>query len=155
VVTLTSHDWIQEAYPPWNQAQNRNKQPVHPRKRDLRHEGHWAVKVLSQGTYEVEVRRWPAESGKKINEELPPGEDVPGADQAFRARPGLGIGATAATMRLNGKDSEIKPVDDDTESVTFEIELSKGKHQLSPYFTIPQGELGCYYAIVKGPLSRL
>ena len=155
VVTLTSHDWIQEAYPPWNQAQNRNKQPVHPRKRDLRHEGHWAVKVLSQGTYEVEVRRWPAESGKKINEELPPGEDVPGADQAFRARPGLGIGATAATMRLNGKDSEIKPVDDDTESVTFEIELSKGMHQLSPYFTIPQGELGCYYAIVKGPLSRL
>ena len=155
VVTLTSHDWIQEAYPPWNQAQNRNKQPVHPRKRDLRHEGHWAVKVLSQGAYEVEVRRWPAESGKKINEELPPGEDVPGADQAFRARPGLGIGATAATMRLNGKDSEIKPVDDDTESVTFEIELSKGMHQLSPYFTIPQGELGCYYAIVKGPLSRL
>lgn len=155
VVTLTSHDWIQEAYPPWNQAQNRNKQPVHPRKRDLRHEGHWAVKVLSQGAYEVEVRRWPAESGKKINEELPPGEDVPGADQAFRARPGLGIGATAATMRLNGKDSENKPVDDDTESVTFEIELSKGKHQLSPYFTIPQGELGCYYAIVKGPLSRL
>ena len=155
VVTLTSHDWIQEAYPPWNQAQNRNKQPVHPRKRDLRHEGHWAVKVLSQGAYEVEVRRWPAESGKKINEELPPGEDVPGADQAFRARPGLGIGATAATMRLNGKDSENKPVDDDTESVTFEIELSKGMHQLSPYFTIPQGELGCYYAIVKGPLSRL
>lgn len=155
VVTLTSHDWIQEAYPPWNQAQNRNKQPVHPRRLNIKHEGHWAVKVLSQGAYEVEVRRWPAESGKKINEELPPGEDVPGADQAFRARPGLGIGATAATMRLNGKDSENKPVDDDTESVTFEIELSKGKHQLSPYFTIPQGELGCYYAIVKGPLSRL
>jgi arylsulfatase A-like enzyme len=155
VVTLTSHDWIQEAYPPWNQAQNRNKQPVHPRRLNIKHEGHWAVKVLHEGTYEVEVRRWPAESGKKINEELPPGEDVPGADQAFRARPGLGIGATAATMRLNGKDSESKPVDDDSESVSFEIRLSKGKHQLSPYFTIPQGELGCYYAIVKGPLPPL
>ena len=155
VVTLTSHDWIQEAYPPWNQAQNRNKQPVHPRRLNIKHEGHWAVKVLHEGTYEVEVRRWPEESGKKINEELPPGEDVPGADQAFRTRPGLGIGATAATMRLNGKDSESKPVDDGTESVSFEIELSKGKHQLSPYFTIPQGELGCYYAIVKGPLPPL
>ncbi len=155
VVTLTSHDWIQEAYPPWNQAQNRNKQPVHPRRLNIKHEGHWAVKVLREGTYEVEVRRWPEESGKKINEELPPGEDVPGADQAFRTRPGLGIGATAATMRLNGKDSESKPVDDDSESVSFEIKLSKGKHQLSPYFTIPQGELGCYYAIVKGPLPPL
>ena len=103
----------------------------------------------------MEVRRWPEESGKKINEELPPGDDVPGADQAFRTRPGQGIGATAATMRLNGKDSESKPVDDDSVSVTFEIELSKGKHQLSPYFTIPQGELGCYYAIVKGPLPPL
>ena len=155
VVTLTSHDWIQEAYPPWNQAQNRNKQPVHPLRLNIKHEGHWAVKVLREGTYEVEVRRWPEESGKKINEELPPGEDVPGADQAFRTRPGLGIGATAATMRLNGKDSESKPVDDDSESVSFEIELSKGKHQLSPYFTIPQGELGCYYAIVRGPLPPL
>ena len=55
-------------------------------------------------------------------------------------------------MRLNGKDSESKPVDENSESVTFEIELSQGKHQLSPYFTIPQGELGCYYAIVKGPI---
>ena len=155
VVTLTSHDWIQEAYPPWNQAQNRNKQPVHPLRLNIKHEGHWAVKVLREGTYEVEVRRWPEESGKKINEELPPGEDVPGADQAFRTRPGLGIGATAATMRLNGKDSESKPVDDDSESVSFEIRLSKGKHQLSPYFTIPQGELGCYYAIVRGPLPPL
>jgi hypothetical protein len=55
-------------------------------------------------------------------------------------------------MRLNGEDLESKPVDENSESLTFEIELSKGKHQLSPYFTIPQGELGCYYAIVKGPM---
>ena len=151
LVTLTSHDWIQEAYPPWNQAQNRNKQPVHPRKRDLKHEGHWAVKVLRGGTYEVEVRRWPKESGKKINEELPAGEQVPGADQAFRSRPGLGIGATAATMRLNDKDFETKPVHDHLESVSFYVELAPGKHQLSPYFSIPEGELGCYYAIVHGP----
>jgi len=151
LVTLTSHDWIQEAYPPWNQAQNRNKQPVHPRKRDLKHEGHWAVKVLRGGTYEVEVRRWPKESGKKINEELPAGEQVPGADQAFRSRPGLGIGATAATMRLNDKDLETKPVHDHLESVSFYVELAPGKHQLSPYFSIPEGELGCYYAIVHGP----
>lgn len=155
VVSLTSHDWIQKEYPPWNQAQNRHKQPVHPRKKNIKHKGHWAIKALRGGMYEVEVRRWPAESGKKINEVLLPGADVPGADQAFRARPGLGIDATAATMQLNGKDLETTPVDDSSESITFQIELTEGKHQLSPYFTIPQGELGCYYAIVRGPMEDL
>jgi arylsulfatase B len=149
VVSLTSHDWIQKAYPPWNQGQNRNRLPVHPRKKGLKHDGHWAIKVVQAGIYKVEVRRWPAESGKKINEFLPAGKNVPGADKAFRSHPGLGINATAATLRLNGEDLETIPVEDTTESVTFEVNLPAGKHRLSPYFTIPQGELGCYYAILK------
>jgi arylsulfatase A-like enzyme len=149
VVSLTSHDWIQKAYPPWNQGQNRNRLPVHPRKKDLKHDGHWAIKVVQAGMYKVEVRRWPAESGKKINEFLPAGKNVPGADKAFRSHLGLGINATAATLRLNGEDLETISVEDSTESVTFEVNLPAGKHKLSPYFTIPQGELGCYYAILK------
>lgn len=149
IVSLTSHDWIQEAYPPWNQGQNRNKLPVHPRKKDLKHDGHWAIKVVQAGTYEVEVRRWPVESGKKINEVLPAGENVPGADKAFRSHSGLGIEASAATLRVNGEDLETLPVESSTESVTFKVSLPAGKHKLSPFFTIPQGELGCYYAIVR------
>ena len=149
VVSLTSHDWIQEAYPPWNQQQNRAKLPIRTNSKNLKHQGHWAIKVIKSGLYEVEVRRWPEESGKKINESLPAGEQVPGADRAFRAQPGHGIGATSATMRLNGKDFDTIAVGNDAESVTFEVNLTKGVHQLSPYFSIPQGELGCYYAIVR------
>ena len=52
-------------------------------------------------------------------------------------------------MRLNGKDLDTKVVDNDAESVTFEVKLAEGVHQLSPFFSIPQGELGCYYAIVR------
>jgi arylsulfatase A-like enzyme len=148
-VSLTSHDWIQEAYPPWNQQQNRAKLPVRPNSRGLKHDGHWAIKVVQGGLYQIEVRRWPQESGKKINEALPAGDQVPGADKAFRAQVGYGIEATAATLRLNGKDLETKEVSDEMESVTFEINLDKGVHKLSPYFTIPQGELGSYYAIVS------
>ena len=74
---------------------------------------------------------------------------MPGADKAFRSHLGLGINATAATLRLNGEDLETISVEDSTESVTFEVNLPAGKHKLSPYFTIPQGELGCYYAILK------
>ena len=49
LVTLTSHDWIQEAYPPWNQQQNGPKLPVRPNSKGLKHEGHWAIKVLTAG----------------------------------------------------------------------------------------------------------
>jgi arylsulfatase A-like enzyme len=149
VVSLTSHDWIQEAYPPWNQQQNRAKLPVRPNSRGLKHDGHWAIKVVQGGQYQIEVRRWPQESGKKINEVLPAGDQVPGADKAFRAQAGFGIEATAATLRLNGKDLQTKEVSDEMESVTFEVKLDKGVHKLSPYFSIPQGELGCFYAIVS------
>ncbi len=149
LVTLTSHDWIQEAYPPWNQQQNRAKLPVRTSSVGLRHEGHWAIKVLQGGNYRIRVRRWPEESGKTINEALPAGEQVPGADKAFRAQVGFGIEATSATMRLNGKDWETKPVSENSEEVSFSLLLSEGVHKLSPYFTIPQGELGCYYAIIE------
>jgi arylsulfatase A-like enzyme len=149
VVSLTSHDWIQEAYPPWNQQQNRAKLPVRPNSIGLKHDGHWAIKVVQGGLYQIEVRRWPQESGKKINEALPAGDQVPGADKAFRAQVGYGIEATAATLRLNGKDLHTKEVSDEMESVTFEVKMDKGDHKLSPYFSIPQGELGCYYAIVS------
>ena len=148
-VYLTSHDWIQEAYPPWNQQQNRAKLPVRPNSRGLKHEGHWAIKVLEAGNYLIRVRRWPEESGKKINEALPAGEQVPGADKAFRAQVGHGIEAKSATMRLNGKNWQTKPISEDSEEISFSVLLSKGVHKLSPYFSIPEGELGCYYAIVE------
>ena len=68
VVSLTSHDWI-GGPTPWNQGHNRSKYPLKKGK-SAKHEGHWALKVLKTGTYQIEVMRWPAESGKAINEEL-------------------------------------------------------------------------------------
>ena len=32
--------------------------------------------------------------------------------------------------------------------VTFVTKLTKGTHELSPYFHIPAGQLGAYYAVV-------
>ena len=72
---------------------------------------------------------------------------MPGASVAFRANPGHGIHATKATLRINGKDLETKPVAATDVMVTFETKLTKGVHRLSPYFHIPWGELGSYYAV--------
>ena len=147
VVSLTSHDWIQKDLTPWNQGHTRSKYPLRPGKQ-AKHDGHWALKVLKSGMYEIEVLRWPLESGKAINEELPPGSLVPGASKAFRAQVGKSIGAQSATLRLNGKDLETKPVISGAKKVVFETKLTQGKHELSPFFHVPEGELGCYYAII-------
>ena len=146
VVSLTSHDWI-GGPTPWNQGHNRSKYPLKKGK-SAKHEGHWALKVLKTGTYQIEVMRWPAESGKAINEELVAGADVPGESKAFRAQVGQSIGAKSATLRLNGKNLQNKPVSKGAKKVVFETKLKKGKHELSPFFHVPEGELGCYYAVI-------
>jgi arylsulfatase B len=106
------------------------------------------LKVLKTGKYQIEVMRWPAESGKAINEELVAGADVPGASKAFRAQVGQSIGAKSVTLRLNGKTLQTKPVTKGVKSVVFQAELTKGKHELAPFFSVPEGELGCYYAVI-------
>ena len=146
VVSLTSHDWI-GGPTPWNQGHNRSKYPLKKGK-SAKHEGHWALKVLKTGTYKIEVMRWPAESGKAINEELIAGADVPGESKAFRAQVGQAIGAKSATLRLNGKDLETKSINAGDKKVVFETKLTQGKHELSPFFHVPEGELGCYYAVI-------
>jgi arylsulfatase B len=93
--------------------------------------------------------RWPAESGKAINEELVAGADVPGESKAFRAQVGQAISAKTANLRLNGKDLQRKPVAQGAKKVVFEAKLTKGKHELSPYFEVPEGELGCYYTVIR------
>ena len=85
--------------------------------------------------------RWPAESGKGINEELVAGAEVPGESKAFRAQIGQRIGATAATLRLNGENLETKPVNSGAKKVVFETKLTKGKHKLSPFFKVRKENL--------------
>jgi len=150
-VSLTSHDWIQGALTPWNQGHIRRgtagSKKGKPRKID--HDGHWALKVLEEGNYQIAVRRWPVESNKPINAELPPGENVPGASKAFRANNGNPIQASHATLRIDGKELETLEVVGNATNISFTTKLTKGKHQLSPYFTVPQGKLGCYYAVIR------
>lgn len=157
VVNLTGHDWIQEALPPWNQRHIRqahgyatrteSTEPKDP-SRSI-HQGHWAVKVLTPGTYTIRLRRWPIEADQPITAPLPAGTDVPGATQAFRAHPGAAIPAVSATVRLNGKDLATQPVRPGDKEITFTTQLHAGSHQFAPVFTDATGnEVGAYYAIL-------
>ena len=156
VVSMTGHDWIGPS-PPWNQAHIRNGHNVYKRPRNgvpklagnVKHAGHWAVKVLSTGTYEVSVRRWPVEANHPIMGGLPVGENVPGASAPFRARIGVALPISRATLRIDGQDLETKPVTNEMTEVTFVAELKAGSHKLAPYFQVASSELGAYYAIVR------
>jgi len=167
VVSLTGHDWIQEALPPWNQQHIRDADSFAParaaasRKPDPtttmssaaaekpRHAGHWAVKVVTPGRYEISVRRWPVEANHPISDALPPGEKVPGSDIAFRARPGVAIPVTTATLRIGGRDLATSPVRATATAVTFAATLAAGSHRLAPVFRTADGhEVGAYYAVV-------
>ena len=162
-VSLTGHDWIQEALPPWNQqhirvadgfaptraAAAKAKDAPAPADKKSRHAGHWAVKVVTAGRYEISIRRWPVEANHPIAAALPPGEKVPGASVAFRARPGVAIPATTATLRIGGRDLAAKPVRATDTAISFTTALAAGSHQLAPVFTTADGhEVGAYYAVV-------
>ena len=166
VVSLTGHDWIQEALPPWNQQHIREadgyahapqkatkgKKAVPAAKNPPKsvHRGHWALKVLQAGEYRIRLRRWPVEADQPITAALPPGDNVPGATPAYRARPGAAIPVTLAILRWNGRDLESLPVAANAKEVVFTAKLEAGSHQLAPVFLDSQGnEIGAYYAVIE------
>jgi arylsulfatase B len=155
VVSLTGHDWIQKSLPPWNQRHIRNGHMSQPKRGEARaatarHEGHWAVKVVETGEYEVEMRRWPVEANQPIRAALPPGADVPGATKAFRAVEGKGLDIVRATLRVNGKSLGESAVEEAATQVRFQTRLEAGSHELSPVFHTATGdEVGAYYAVVR------
>jgi arylsulfatase A-like enzyme len=150
VSTLTAHDWL-NASPPWNQGHIRRGDAYNNKKHanQKKHTGHWAVKVVTDGTYEISALRWPAEANHPINAGLPAGKNVPGSTKAFRTNVGQALPITQATLRLNGKDIETKPVTNKNTSITFTAKLTKGSHQLAPVFLHEKGEVGAYYVVVK------
>jgi hypothetical protein len=107
------------------------------------------VKVIAPGSYTISLRRWPVEADAPIIAALPAGENVPGASVAYRARPGAAIPAISATLRMDGKDIETKPVQPGDKEITFTTTLSVGSHQLAPAFIDATGnEIGAYYVII-------
>lgn len=152
-VSLNAHDWIQETIPPWNQMQIREARGGLPDPRStarLRHAGHWAVRVEREGVYEIVLRRWPAEAQAPIAAGLPAEPNVPGSWQAYRARPGLAIPITAATLVIDGETRETKPVMPSDVAITFVTRLAAGSIRLAPIFaTVTGDEVGAYYAEVR------
>ena len=139
---LTSHDWITQKNPPWNQGQVRSAMNA------KESTGYWNVKIYEDGEYEFRLRRWPPESDTAIDAPLPAGEQVPGTP-TFRATKGVAISPVKATLKI-ADIKESKPVNSGDKFIAFKVKLKAGVTRLDTRFKSADGtEHGAYYVDVE------
>jgi arylsulfatase B len=145
-VRLTAHDWITSEMTPWNQSHIRGAfhGPANT--------GYWNVHVVTDGNYEIRLRRWPEETDLAIDSALPPGEPVPG-EKAFRETPGVSIapGNTPITAAISiGGVHQTSVTNPGAQEARFTAQLKAGQTQFSATFTNIDGQIyGAYYAYVS------
>lgn len=123
IVSLSSHDWLIDKLPPWNQS--------HIVQGAVAEESFWAIEVERDGDYEISLRRWPVEADKGIN------------DGTY----GKAFNYKQARMRIGDID-ETKDIPEGAKEVTFKVSLKKGITQLAPVFIGPDLTATPYYAYV-------
>jgi arylsulfatase A-like enzyme len=123
IVSLSSHDWLIDKLPPWNQ--------VHIKNGDVAEESYWAIEVEQDGDYEISLRRWPVEADKGIN------------DGTY----GKAFNYKRARMRIGDID-ETKDIPTGSKEITFKVTLKKGVTKLAPLFIDDDQVATPYYAYV-------
>ncbi len=123
IVSLSSHDWLIDKLPPWNQS--------HIKSGAVAEVSHWAIEVERDGKYEISLRRWPVEADKGIN------------DGTY----GKAFNYKQARMRIGDID-ETKDIPEGAKEVTFKVTLKKGITKLSPVFIGPKNKATPYYTYV-------
>jgi arylsulfatase A-like enzyme len=133
-VTLSSADWARVYCDNMNNLRlgvNRN--------------GPWHLLVEQDGTYEIELRRWPKEADAAIAAGVPPFKGVDGGLPAGKALP-----IAKARLRLGGVD-ESRPVKPTDKGISFSGTLKAGRTQLQTWFYDADGNelCGAYFAYVR------
>ncbi|MCM2369465.1 arylsulfatase [Aporhodopirellula aestuarii] len=107
--------------------------------------GTWHLHVARAGTYRLELRRWPRESGLQLTDSLP---ETRVTDGEFV--PGKSLPITSATLQAGDQKLKLSP-QPDKESFVTEVELDEGNMQLRTSFFDPDGNeiCGAYYVYVN------
>jgi arylsulfatase A-like enzyme len=124
-VRLTSHDIHGQVC--WDQSQAR---------RNAKCDGYWTVEVARDATYEISVRRWPAEAGIPIRE-------APEGAKVFKP--------THARLKIADFDATI-PVGVKDAAAVFTVQLTRGRTRLQAWLIddIENGETnGAFYVDVR------
>ena len=141
---ITVHD-LHTTFPvAWNQSMIRNpfegKKPALP-------QGYWMIDIEKIGKYEIELRRWPKESGLKFNDTTP----QLGVESGwYDAMPeGIVLNIKNAQLNIDALHLE-KAVDMKKEQVTFTANLHEGRQHLDASFTDDKGnDFSAFYVYIR------
>ena len=124
VVALTSHDWLIDRLPPWNQK--------HILEGKVMVQGRWGVEVAQDGEYEISMRRWPIELNTGINEAI---------------KGGKAFSFETAKLKIGDVEEEMV-IPEGSKEVTFKVKLKKGEFYLIPSFVGGGVEGTPYYCYI-------
>ncbi|MEX0322264.1 MAG: arylsulfatase [Puniceicoccaceae bacterium] len=107
----------------------------------------WPVEIVTDGEYEIELRRWPKEAATPIRAGLPEGDTVYGLP-SHRTTPGKGFPATEGRLFI-GEQILVAEVEPNAEGIKFKVNLKAGNQHLSARFIDPEGRsLDAFYVYV-------
>ncbi len=111
----------------------------------VRKNGYWHLDVAEAGPYEIELRRWPAESGLALTDTCPAATVTDGELIAGRALP-----VARGRVMINGKE-HTRPVADGDTCVAFSLKLPAGPTLLHTWFDDERNQpiCGAYYVTVE------
>jgi hypothetical protein len=138
VTVLTAHDLhAAKDFPAWNQDMVRAAIGVN---------GYWALEVSQGGRYQIELRRYPAESDLGLSAVAPAGEAVPGGKPYAAGKPIL---VRKGKIQVGDKSFE-KDVAGNEKTVSFTTDLPAGPLNLSAALLDDTGKAFCaYYVYIK------
>ncbi len=123
VVTLSSHDWLLDKYPPYSQS--------HVKRGAVAVKSHWGIEVEQDGNYEISLRRWPVETDKGIN------DGTYGKAYSYKK-----------AQMIIGDINQTMDIPEGAKEVTFKVALKKGITKLAPVFIDGDFQATPYYAYV-------
>ena len=145
-VKITTHDLRNESCDvAWNQRQVRAGQVC---------SGYWEVDIKRAGTYEIELRRWPQETGYALQDGIV-GDDsnwrrdaIKEADAPYYEG-GIAIALQWAQLSIGGQNYQCE-VDTERESVLFSADLKEGPDQLfAALYDGKERSMAPYYVYVR------
>jgi len=125
LVKLTTHDIHGQVA--WDQNQVKN---------NARCDGFWAIDVVQEGIYDIEIRRWPQETDFSL-------WDAPDGAKIFRPR--------HARLKIGCYDSTL-PIRQGDKAIIFTVQLKKQQTRLQSWFIndMENGETnGAFYVYVR------
>ncbi len=136
-VKMTCHAWHEATKMCFNQDDIR---------RGVFDNGYWALNVVDEGEYNIELRRYPRETDFCLNADCP---EIAQTDYTEKRPSGIPLEITSASIVLHNKRHECT-FDEDKKCAKIKINMKKGEYNLRTRFMLKDNtSIGAYYCYIE------